>query len=121
MRDKTKSYKFTGGRFVERTAEEATRLEQLWAKQMHKTKSAGRVLRSEERFVKLTLLQLAKLFGLRSQACTLLFLAMLYEHFRHRGATFILPTDRIAAQAGFSRRTPHIRHGHRRRTAYTSS
>jgi hypothetical protein len=73
MRDKTNSYKFTGGKFVERTAEEVATLEQLWAKQAHKTKSAGRILRSEERFVKLTLLQLEKLFGLSSQACTLLF------------------------------------------------
>jgi hypothetical protein len=107
MRDKTKSYKFTGGKFVERTAEEVARLEQLWAKQAHKTKLAGRMLRSEGRFVKLTLLQLEKLFGLRSQACTLLFLAMLHENFRHRGKTFILPTDKIATLGGFSRRTQH--------------
>ena len=34
MRDKTKSYKFAGGKFVERTPEEVARLEQLKAEQI---------------------------------------------------------------------------------------
>ena len=63
MLDKTKSYKFMGGKFVERTAEEVARLE--LAKQATKpSRLTPRMPRSKERFVKLTLLQLEKLFGL---------------------------------------------------------
>ena len=61
--------------------------------------------KSTEPFVKLTVSQLNKLFGLRSPASVFIFLVMLHENFRHRGKPFILPADKLAARGGFNPRT----------------
>ena len=92
-----------GGKLVERTAEEQAELQRRKAE----AASPPRMPRSKEPFVKLTMAQLEKLFGLGSRACLLLFMVMLHENFRHRGKTFIMPTDKLAAQGGLSRRTQH--------------
>ena len=104
--DKTKSYKIRGGKLVERTAEERAKLERRKAEYYGNARKVSPP-RSKEPFVMLTMPQLEKLFGLRSQACTLLFMTMLYENFRHRGKTFILPTDKLATLKGLSR--PNLR------------
>jgi len=95
------SYRFAGGRLVARTAEEHAEL------QRRKGEAVAPLIRakSTERFVLIKLQQLDTLFGLKSRACTLLFMVMLYENFRHRGKPFILSADKIAANGGFSRRT----------------
>ena len=59
MLDKTKSYKFRGGKLVERTAEEQAELQRRKAE----AASPPRMPRSKEPFVKLTIPQLNKLFG----------------------------------------------------------
>jgi len=94
MWDRTTSYKFAGGRLVARTAEEHTDL------QRRKAGAAPprRMLKPTDRFVQVTLPQLDKLWALKSLACTFIFMIMLYENFRHRGKSFILPAHELAAQ-----------------------
>jgi hypothetical protein len=99
--DKTKSYKIRGGKLVERTAEEQAELQRRKAE----AASPPRMPKSKEPFVKLTIPQLNKLFGLRSPASVFIFMVMLHENFRHRGKPFILPADKLAAHGGFSHRT----------------
>ena len=99
--DKTKSYKFRGGKLVERTAEEQAELQRRKAE----AASPSRMPKSKEPFVKLTIPQLNKLFGVRSPAGVLIFMVMLHENFRHRGKPFILPANKLAAHGGFNPRT----------------
>ena len=99
--DKTKSYKFRGGKLVERTAEEQAELQRRKAE----AASPSRMPKSKEPFVKLTISQLNKLFGVRSPAGVLIFMVMLHENFRHRGKPFILPANKLAAHGGFNPRT----------------
>jgi hypothetical protein len=101
MWDKTTSYRFVEGRLVARTAEEHTELQRRRAL----TAVPPRMPKSTERFVKITLRQLDKLYELKSQACTFIFMIMLYEDFRCRGGPFILPTARLAANGGYNPRT----------------
>ena len=59
--------------------------------------------RSTEPFVKLSAWQAEKLHEL-DHVCWPLFVILLFENFRHRGKTFILPTDKLATMRGLSRR-----------------
>jgi hypothetical protein len=99
--DKTTSYKFVGGKLVARTTEEHAELRRRKAE----AASPLRMPRSKEPFIKLTVLQLNKLFGVRSPAGVLIFMVMLHENFRHRGKPFILPADKLAVHGGFKPRT----------------
>ena len=95
--DKTKSYKIRDGKLVERTAEEKAELQRRKAEAV----SPPRVPKSKEPFVKLTITQLSKLFGV-TLAGVLIFMVMLHENFRHRGKPFILPANKLAAHGGFN-------------------
>ena len=97
MLDKTKSYKFTGGKLVERTAEEQAEL------QRRKAEAAPppRMPKSKEPFVKLTIPQLKSCLASGRERGVLIFMVMLHENFRHRGKPFILPADKLAAHGGF--------------------
>ena len=101
MLDKTTSFRFVSGKLVARTAEEHAELQRRKAE----AASPPRMSKSTEPFVKLTVSQLNKLFGLRSPASVFIFLVMLHENFRHRGKPFILPADKLAARGGFNPRT----------------
>jgi len=59
--------------------------------------------RSTGLFVKLSAWQAEKLHEL-DHVCWPLFAILLFENFRHRGKTFILPTDKLATLRGVSRR-----------------
>ena len=101
--DKTKSYKFVGGKFVERTAEELARLERLKAEQAKrepaKKTAWPRMPRAKERFVMLTVSQAEKLLQLE-HVCWPLFTILLFENFRQRGQPFILPTRQLNTVKG---------------------
>jgi hypothetical protein len=99
--DKTTSYKFVGGKLVQRTTEEQAELQRRKAE----ATSPPKMPKSKELFVKLTIPQLNKLVGLRSPSGVSIFMLMLHENFRHRGKPFILPADKLAAHGGFNPRT----------------
>ena len=94
MLDKTKSYKFVGGKFVERTAEEQ-------ANSSGEKPTAATPSRQDaeiEGAVRQAHHAAAR-EAVRAQVARvrLLFMILLYENFRHRGKPFILPTDKLAA------------------------
>ena len=100
--DKSKSYKFVGGQFAERTAEELARLEELKAKQAARNPPAKkRMPRAEDYFVRTTVSQAAKLLELE-HVCWPLFTILLFEDFRVRGEAFTLPTGLLKAVKGLS-------------------
>lgn len=103
MLDKSKSYKFVGGQFAERTAEELARLEQLKAKQAAREPAKKWMPRPQGRFVMVTLEQAARLIEL-DPVCSPLFIVLLLESFRARGKAFILPTRDLNTIRGLSPR-----------------
>jgi len=107
--DKTTSYKFVGGKFVERTAEELARLERLKAEQAERERTSSVkkwIPRSTDWFVKVTLTQADKLLQL-DHVCWPLFTILLFENFRQRGKRFSLPTSKLNTVKGLSPRNLH--------------
>ena len=114
MLDKTKSYKLVGGKFVERTPEEAARLEQRKAEQAaRELAQAARepaqpwMPRMKGKFVRVTLEQIVTLHELGSAACWFLFMGLLYENFRQRGQPFVLSIEKVTSLTGLSRANLH--------------
>lgn len=94
-------FKFKDGKFVERTAEEARRLEAYFAK----VAKPKRVAKSGERFIRVTMWQLDKLIPKLSKSPEVsVFFVLCYEDFRHRGAAFVWPSEQLQRIAGISPR-----------------
>ena len=103
MFDPTKSYKFRGGKFVERTAEELTRLEQAKAEQARRAPAKKRIARTDDLFARVTATQAVKLFALDT-ACWPLFVYLLFERLHASGKAFPLPTRQLSTVKGLSQR-----------------
>jgi len=93
MLDKATSYKFVGGKLVARNAEEHAKLVELRKAASHKT--PGNPARSKKSFIMITQAQQARLDALGLSPCMRLFVALLWEHFRHRGRAFPLLTGKV--------------------------
>ena len=87
MLDKTKSYKFVGGKFVERTAEELDRLEQAKAEQAERAPAKKRIERTDDWFARVTAPQANRLFELE-HVCWPVFAILLLERVRAGMKTF---------------------------------
>jgi hypothetical protein len=95
-------FKFKNGKFVERTAEQAQRREAYFAK----VAKPKRVAKSSERFIRVTMWQLDKLIPKLSKSPEVsVFFVLCYEDFRHRGAAFVWPGEKLQEIAGLSART----------------
>ena len=92
------SFKFKNGKFVPRTEEEERRLAEYFAS---KPASSSRKVGP---FIQITLQQLDKLRPSLSPEAVVFF-SLCYESYRHRGAAFILPSDKLAELGGFKLRT----------------
>lgn len=90
----TTSYKFVGGKLVARTAEEHAKL--LGLRKTASPNKVGKGTRSKEPFIMISLAQQQKLGALVSP-CMRLFLALMWERFRHWGQAFPLPTGKVLA------------------------
>ncbi len=101
MLDKTKSYKLVGGKFVERTAEELARLEQLKAEQAKRAPAKKRITRTKSLFARVTVAHATKLIELDT-VCCLLFVLLQLERYRVYRETFALPTHRLRSVKGLS-------------------
>ena len=91
--DKTTSYKFVGGKLVARTAEEHAKLLELRNAEFHN--STGKAAGSKEPFIMITQAQQERLDALGLSPCMRLFMALLWEDFRHRGRAFPLLTGKV--------------------------
>jgi hypothetical protein len=100
----TKSYKFVGGKLVERSAEEQARLQAKQAAQEPAKKKRKRTPWAQEPFVMLTLSHVEKLLRL-NPACWPLFAILLFESFRARGEPFALPAVEFNVVKGLNSRT----------------
>lgn len=96
------SYKFVGGKLVERSAEEQARLQAKQAAREPVKKK--RTPWAQEPFIMLTLSHVEKLFRL-NPACWPLFTILLFESFRTRGEPFTLPAYEFNAVKGLNSRT----------------
>lgn len=95
-------FKLKNGKFVERTAEEAQRLEAYFAE----TAKPKRVEKSGERFIRVTMRQLDKLIPKLSKSPEVsIFFVLCHEDFRHRGGAFEWPAEKLQRIAGLSTRT----------------
>jgi hypothetical protein len=90
---KTTSYKFVGGKLVAHTAEEHAKLVELRNAASHN--KPGKAARSKESFIMITQAQQERLDALGLSPCMRLFMALLWEHFRHRGRAFPLLTGKV--------------------------
>ena len=91
--DKTTSYKFVGGKLVARTAEEHAKLVELRNAGSHN--KPGKAARSKESFIMISQAQQERLDALGLSPCMRLFMALLWEDFRHRGRAFPLLTGKV--------------------------
>ena len=91
--DKTTSYKFVGGKLVARTAEEHAKLVELRNAASHN--KPGKAARSKESFIMISQAQQERLDALGLSPCMRLFMALLWEDFRHRGRAFSLLTGKV--------------------------
>ena len=91
--DKTTSYKFVGGKLVARTAEEHATLVEL--RKAASPNKVGRAARSKESFIMISQAQQERLDALGLSPCMRLFMALLWEDFRHRGRAFPLLTGKV--------------------------
>jgi hypothetical protein len=91
--DKTTSYKFVGGKLVARTALEHAKLVEL--RKAASSKKPGKAARSKKPFIMISRTQQEKLDALGSAPCMRLFMALLWEDFRHRGRAFPLLTGKV--------------------------
>ena len=99
--DPTKSYRFKGGKFVERTAEELARLEQAKAEQTKRAPTKKRIVRTDDLFARVTATQAVKLFELDT-VCWPLFVYLLFERLHASGKAFPLPTHQLSPVKGLS-------------------
>jgi hypothetical protein len=106
MLDQSKSYKFRGGKFVERTPKEQAELERKRATYYGDLGSAkkSRMPKSKEPFIRITMSQADQLMLTNSLKCVLIFFILSYENFRHAGNAFLMPADKLV-RFGFNRRT----------------
>jgi hypothetical protein len=94
--------KFKNGKFVERTPEEEKRLAEYFAA-ADKPASKSNTPKLTEPFIRLSMRQLDRLIPhLSKSPVVTIFLILCHESFRHRGATFIFPSDKLAEFGGFS-------------------
>ena len=91
--DKTTSYKFVGGKLVARTAEEHAKLLEL--RKAASPNKPGRAARSKGSFIMISQAQQERLDALGLSPCKHLFMALLWEDFRHRGRAFPLLTGKV--------------------------
>ena len=91
--DKTTSYKFVGGKLVARTAEEHATLVEL--RKAASPNKVGRAARSKESFIMISQAQQERLDALGLSPCMRLFMALLWEDFRHGGRAFPLLTGKV--------------------------
>ena len=99
------TYKFKNGKFVPRTVEEERRYTEYF------TPTAGdpeprKMPKTTEPFIKVTMKQLDRLIPLLSKSPEVsIFFVLCHESFRHRGAAFVWPADKLAKIGGFKPRT----------------
>jgi hypothetical protein len=91
--DKTTSYKFVGGKLVARTAEEHARLVEM--RKPASPIKPNRAARSKDSFIMISQAQQERLNTLGLSPCMRLFMALLWEDFRHRGRAFPLPAGKV--------------------------
>jgi hypothetical protein len=91
--DETTSYKFVGGKLVARTAEEHAKLLEL--RKAASPNKPGRAARSKGSFIMISQAQQERLDALGLSPCMRLFMALLWEDFRHRGRAFPLLTGKV--------------------------
>jgi hypothetical protein len=99
------TYKFKGGKFVPRTAEEERRYTEYFTTATDYPKPR-KIPKKTEPFIQITMKQLDRLIPLLSKSPEVsIFFVLCHESFRHRGAAFVWPTDKLAKIGGFKPRT----------------
>jgi hypothetical protein len=104
--DKGKSYKLVDGKFVERTPEEQAALVQkrvtYYAAANQASSADGKMPRSKELFIRLTVSQADRLLRLNPPAFVTIFLLLALESFKAHGQPFPWPAATLR-KWGFSR------------------
>jgi hypothetical protein len=108
--DKTKSYKFVNGKFVERTPEEQAELERKRAAHLAASGQGpsakvvpARIPKSKETFIRVTLSQADRLLQLKLPTEVATYLLLSLERFHFRGQSFVWPAHTLATKFGFDR------------------
>jgi hypothetical protein len=103
--DKTKSYKFQNGEFVERTPEEQAELERKRAAAQGAKTAPSKVPKSKETFIRITLSQANRLLKLNPPAFVTIYLVLSLEGLKAHGLSFTFPAKMLTDKFGFSRCT----------------
>ncbi|SRR6266478_1619342 len=99
------SKKIKNGKFVERTVEEQVEFDRLKAEYYaNVSPSNSKPKKSKEVFAKITDSQFEKIIHIESGASVKIFIALVYQAFKHWDKPFQLSTDNFAKN-GFSRTT----------------